>query len=223
MNRIAEEVTQEVRQRGFKRVGLLGTRFLMEGPVHPSKLASASIDHQTPNTAQRQRINQIIYDELVRARFLPSSLAYFQNVIHDLASDCCDAVALACTEIPLLVGEAESELPILDSTRILARAAIRVAVTRTRKTLDFWDLRDVRPTQTYEIGKTPHGSLERNPWGSARTVGRTESSGTHDQPAPNRYCTVDEHRETVIQQRFRSGSSAAAGREGSAGRAAIPS
>ncbi len=126
---IAEEMTQEARRRGFKRVGLLGTRFLMEGPVYPSKLAPAGIDHRIPNTTQRLRINQIIYDELVHARFLPSSLAYFQDVIRDLATDGCDAVALACTEIPLLVSEAESELPILDSTRILARTALRVATS----------------------------------------------------------------------------------------------
>jgi aspartate racemase len=126
---IAEEVTQEVRRRGFKRIGILGTRFLMEGPVYPSKLKPAGIDHQLPTPSQRERINQIIYDELIVARFVPSSLAYFQNVIRDLAQNGCDAVALACTEIPLLVSEADSELPILDSTRILARAALRAAVS----------------------------------------------------------------------------------------------
>ena len=110
---IAEEVTREARGRGFKRVGILGTRFLMEGPVYPSRLAAAGIEHRVPNPGQRERINRIIYDELVRARFLPASLAYFQNVIRDLASDGCDAVALACTEIPLLVAETDSQLPIL--------------------------------------------------------------------------------------------------------------
>jgi aspartate racemase len=126
---IAEEVTQEARRRGFKRVGILGTRFLMEGPVYPSRLASADIDYRVPNPRQRELINQIIYRELVRARFTPSSLTYFEGVIRDLARDGCDAVALACTEIPLLVTEAESDLPILDSTRILARAALRVATS----------------------------------------------------------------------------------------------
>jgi aspartate racemase len=124
---IAEEVTQEARRRGFKRVGILGTRFLMEGPVYPSRLASTGIDHRIPNSSQREHINQIIYDELVRARFLPSSLAYFQDVIRALANEGCDAVALACTEIPLLVSEADSELPILDSTGIIARSALRAA------------------------------------------------------------------------------------------------
>jgi aspartate racemase len=124
---IAEEVTREAQRRGFKCVGILGTRFLMEGPVYPSRLARAGIDHRVPNPSQRERINQVIYEELVCARFLPASLAYFQDVIHDLANGGCDAVALACTEIPLLVSEADSPLPILDSTRILARAALRAA------------------------------------------------------------------------------------------------
>lgn len=124
---IAEEVTREARRRGFKRVGILGTRFLMEGPVYPPRLAAAGIEHRIPDAAQRERINQIIYDELARARFERPSLKYFQDVIRGLKSDGCDAVALACTEIPLLVGERDSELPILDSTRILARAALRAA------------------------------------------------------------------------------------------------
>ena len=126
---IAEEVTREAKQRGFKRVGILGTRFLMEGPVYPSKLAPMGIEYRVPSAGQRERINRIIYDELVRARFLPTSLKYFQDAIGDLASDGCDAVALACTEIPLLVGEADSQLPTLDSTRILARAALRAATS----------------------------------------------------------------------------------------------
>jgi aspartate racemase len=73
---IAEEVTQEAGRRGFKRVGILGTRFMMEGPVYLSRLTQAGIDNRIPNATQRERINQIIYDELVRARFLASSLAY---------------------------------------------------------------------------------------------------------------------------------------------------
>ena len=129
---IAEEVADEARRRGFKRLAILGTRFLMEGPVYRSKLANASIDYRVPNTEQRTRINQIIYDELVYARFLPESRAYFQSVIGDLRDDGCDAVALACTEIPLLIGAADSPIPILDSTRLLARAALREATSAER-------------------------------------------------------------------------------------------
>jgi aspartate racemase len=125
---IAEEVSDEARRRGFRRIGILGTRFLMEGPVYRSKLAPVGIEYRVPNTEQRTRINQIIYDELICARFLPESRAYFQSVIGDLARSGCDAVALACTEIPLLISAADSPIPILDSTRILARAALRKAI-----------------------------------------------------------------------------------------------
>ena len=124
---LAEEVSNEARRRGFKRLAILGTRFLMEGPVYQSKLAPACIGYRVPNTEQRTRINQIIYDELVYARFIPESRAYFQDVIRELGDNGCDAVALACTEIPLLISPADSPLPILDSTRILARAALRAA------------------------------------------------------------------------------------------------
>jgi aspartate racemase len=127
---IAEEVIAEARQRNLKRLAILGTRFLMEGPVYPSKLTPAGIDYRIPNPQQRERINQIIYNQLVYGLMLPESLAYFQDVIRDLAADGCDGVALACTEIPLMIGEAESPLPILDSTRILARAALRQAADK---------------------------------------------------------------------------------------------
>lgn len=126
---IGEEVSDEARRRGFRRIAIVGTRFLMEGPVYRSKLATVGIDCRVPNVEQRQRINQLIYDELVYARFLPDSRAYFQNVIRGLGDDGCDAVALACTEIPLLISAADSPLPILDSTRILARAALRKATS----------------------------------------------------------------------------------------------
>jgi aspartate racemase len=125
---IAEEVVGDARRRGLKRLAILGTRFLMEGPVYPSKLKPAGIDYRIPDVQQRVRINQIIYDELVCAHLLPESLKYFQRVIQELAADGCDGVALACTEIPLLINEAESPLPVLDSTHILARAALRKAI-----------------------------------------------------------------------------------------------
>ena len=125
---IADEVTREARERGFKRIGILGTRFLMEGPVYLRKLDAAGIESRIPTREQRERINRIIYEELVRAKFTDASLAYFQGVIRDLKRDGCDAIALACTEIPLLVEQDNSELPTLDSTRILARAAMRAAI-----------------------------------------------------------------------------------------------
>ena len=128
---IAEEVANEARRCHYKRMGILGTRYLMEGPVYPGKLTAAGIEFRTPGTKEREKINQIIFDELVNAQFLPRSLAYFTEVIRALADEGCDAVALACTEIPLLVTADSSPLPTLDSTRLLARAALRKAVTNS--------------------------------------------------------------------------------------------
>ena len=125
---IAEEVANEARRCHYKRMGILGTRYLMEGPVYPGKLTAAGIEFRTPGTKEREKINQIIFDELVNAQFLPRSSAYFTEVIRALADEGCDAVALACTEIPLLVTADSSSLPTLDSTRLLARAALRKAV-----------------------------------------------------------------------------------------------
>ena|SRR5690242_1454039 len=124
---IAAEVAAAAVARGYRRVGVLGTRYLMEGPVYPSQLSRLGIAHEVPPPAERARINQIIFDELVYERFEEPARAYFREVVAQLKNRGCDAVALACTEIPLLIAEADSPLPILDSTRILARAALREA------------------------------------------------------------------------------------------------
>lgn len=81
-----------------------------------------------PNAAEREEISRIIMDELVYGDFRPESVAYFQRVIARLKQEGCDAVVLACTEIPLILSDANSPLPTLDSTRLLARAALRRAV-----------------------------------------------------------------------------------------------
>jgi aspartate racemase len=120
-------VALEAKRRSFRKVGLTGTKYLMEGPVYPPKFAAQGIEHVLPTLEQRIRINQIIFDELVNGEFLPQSRAYFQSVISDLQDQGCDAVALSCTEIPLLIAPSDSPLPTLDSTRLLARAAVRKA------------------------------------------------------------------------------------------------
>ena len=125
---IAREVAAEAKRRGYKRLGVLGTKYLMEGPVYREALKAAGIEHRVPSGEQRVRINQIIFDELVNGQFLPRSLAYYLEVIRGLKSEGCDAVVLGCTEIPLLVAPESSPLPALDSTRLLARAAVRKAV-----------------------------------------------------------------------------------------------
>jgi len=125
---IAAEVANEARRCHYKRLGVLGTKYLMEGPVYPEKLKAAGLEHRIPTAPQRERINQIIMDELVNGQFTPHSLGYFQEVIRMLGDDGCDAVVLGCTEIPLLVDPDASSLPTLDSTRLLARAALRKAL-----------------------------------------------------------------------------------------------
>jgi aspartate racemase len=124
---IAEEVAAVASSRRFRRLGLLGTRYLMEGPVYPRKLEGQAIGYEIPDAAARERINGIIFDELVYGRFEESSRRYLLEVIEALGGRGCDAVVLGCTEIPLLVSEAQSPLPAIDSTRTLARAALREA------------------------------------------------------------------------------------------------
>jgi len=125
---IAREVAAEAKRRGFRRLAVLGTRYLMEGPVYPPALKTAGIEHRIPKAEQRKRINEIIFDELVNGQFLPRSLAYYVEIIRSLKDEGCDAVVLGCTEIPLLVTPESSPMATLDSTRLLARAAVRKAI-----------------------------------------------------------------------------------------------
>jgi aspartate racemase len=125
---IAREVAREAQRRQCRRLAVLGTRYLMEGPVYREALDAAGIEQRIPDAEQRERINQIIFDELVNGQFLRRSLEYYVEVIRVMKEEGCDAVVLGCTEIPLLVTPESSPLPVLDSTRILARAAVRKAV-----------------------------------------------------------------------------------------------
>jgi aspartate racemase len=125
---IAEEVGKEAKRRGFRKLGLTGTKFLVCGPVYPEKLEQMGIDYLRPTEEQQEHINTIIFDELVRGEQTPESLFYFEQVIESFKVQACDAVVLGCTELPLLVNESESPLPAVDSTRTLARAALRYAL-----------------------------------------------------------------------------------------------
>jgi aspartate racemase len=125
---IAQEVGREAQRRGFKNLGLTGTKFLVSGPVYPEKLEQMGIGYVRPSPAQQERINSIIFDELVRGEQNVDALFYFEQVIEGFKVQGCDAVVLGCTEIPLLVSDRESPLPTLDSTRILARAALKYAL-----------------------------------------------------------------------------------------------
>jgi aspartate racemase len=125
---IAVEVANEANRHGYKHLGVLGTRSLMEGPVYRDKLKAAGIEHRVPGGEQRERIHRYIFDELVHRNFQPRTQAYFTERIRALKDEGCDAVVLGCTEIPLLLTQEQSPLPMLDSTRILARAALKKAV-----------------------------------------------------------------------------------------------
>ena len=125
---IAEVVAAQAVERGFRRLGLTGTRWLVDSEVYPEKLAARGLEYVRPNAAEREEINRIIMDELVYGVFKPEAVAYFQQVIGRMKDEGCDAVVLGCTEIPLIMNDANSPLPTLDSTRLLARAALRRAV-----------------------------------------------------------------------------------------------
>jgi aspartate racemase len=125
---IAEVVAEQAVARGFRRIGLSGTRYLVESEVYPEKLVTRGLEYVRPNVAEREEINRIIFEELVYGVFKPEAIAYFQQVITRLKGEGCDAVVLGCTEIPLIMNDANSPLPTLDSTRLLARAALRRAV-----------------------------------------------------------------------------------------------
>jgi len=125
---IAEVVASEAASLGFGRLGLIGTRWLVESKVYPERLAARSLEYLQPNAAELDETNRIIMDELVYGDFRPESTAVFQRVIDRMKIEGCDAVVLGCTEIPLIISDANSALPTLDSTRLLARAALRRAV-----------------------------------------------------------------------------------------------
>ena len=125
---IAQVVAAAAAQRGFRRVALTGTRWLVESDVYPGKLRDCGVEFLRPRPAEREEINRIIMDELVCGVFKPEAAGYFQRVIRRMKDEGCDAVVLGCTEIPLLINDANSPLPTLDSTRLLARAALQRAV-----------------------------------------------------------------------------------------------
>lgn len=125
---IAEAVAREARRCGYRRIGITGTRWLVESDVYPQALSARGLQWRRPPAEDRQAMGRIIMDELVRGDFRPASVEAFQQIIGRLRQDGCDAVVLGCTEIPLIIDDANSPLPTLDSTRLLARAALRRAL-----------------------------------------------------------------------------------------------
>lgn len=125
---IAEVVATEAVDRGFRRLALTGTRWLVDSDVYPEKLAAYGLEYERPDTVERKEINRIIMDELVNGTFKPEAIAFIQRTLERLKQAGCDAAILGCTEIPLIIDDTNSPLPTLDSTRLLARAALRRAL-----------------------------------------------------------------------------------------------
>src|SRR6185369_7368498 len=125
---IGEVVAEQARQEGRRKVAVLGTNYTMTGPVYPGALGRRGIDWAIPGEPDRKFIHDVIFDELCLGEFKDSSREGYVRIIEKLAGEGCDSVALVCTEIPLLITADVSPLPILDSTRLLAAAAVDVAV-----------------------------------------------------------------------------------------------
>ena len=125
---IGEVVAEKARREGRTKVGILGTNWTMTGPVYPGALGRRGIGWAIPDEADRKQVHDIIMDELCLGVFTDEARDVYVRIIEKLAADGCDAVALVCTEIPLLITQDVSPLPILDSTRLLAAAAVEVAL-----------------------------------------------------------------------------------------------
>jgi len=122
---IAVAVAEKARERGFSKLAILGTKYLMTGPVYPETLDRYDIAYEIPPKDVREKIDTIIFRELVNGIFTEESRQYFNRVIQRLKDQECDAAILGCTEIPLIVDPEDCPLPTLDSTRLLARAALK--------------------------------------------------------------------------------------------------
>jgi len=126
---IAEVVCHEITMRGWKHVGLLGTRWTMTGPVYETALKNRGLKKLIPDEAIREQLNAAIFDELCLGIFNASTTDLFLRAIEDLKSRGAECVILGCTEIPLIVTAENSPLPPFDSTRLLAKYAVREAVS----------------------------------------------------------------------------------------------
>ncbi|MEV4398766.1 aspartate/glutamate racemase family protein [Nonomuraea sp. NPDC049607] len=125
---IADTVGAEIRARGMRKVGLLGTRFTMEEPFYLDRLAAHGVEVVVPRREQRKLIHDVIFDELVRGVIRETSRDAYARIIQDLADDGAEGVVLGCTEIELLISEKHSPIPVLPSARLHAEAAVGFAL-----------------------------------------------------------------------------------------------
>lgn len=135
---IAEVVCSEISKQGWKQIGLLGTRWTMTGPVYRAALEKRDCELLVPDEPTRERLNAAIFDELCMGVFNTSTTDYFLRAIDDLKSRGAQCVILGCTEIPLIVTPENSSLPTLDSTRLLAKYAVREAISERPLTKTGW-------------------------------------------------------------------------------------
>jgi aspartate racemase len=126
---IAAVVADDAARQGFRRLGVLGTRYLMEGPVYRAALADRGIDWRVPDPSDRAAIDAAIFGELVKGIFRDETRERLYRIMEALRREGCDAAVLGCTELPLIVRPEDAPLPTLDSTRLLARAALRRATS----------------------------------------------------------------------------------------------
>jgi aspartate racemase len=124
---IGEIVAEQAARDSRSKVGILGTDWTMTGPVYPGALGRRGMEWAIPDAEDRKLVHVVIFDELCLGVIRDKSRDAYLRIIERLADQGCDAVALVCTEIPLLITADRSPLPILDSTRLLARAAVDVA------------------------------------------------------------------------------------------------
>ena len=136
---IAEVVSREMAASGWRHAALLGTKWTMTGPVYPRALERNGLTFSIPNEPARERLNDAIFNELCRGIFSERTTRLFLDAIEDLAARGADCAILGCTEIPLIVTSANSPLPVLDSTRLLAKYGVREAVSeRPIRIRDGW-------------------------------------------------------------------------------------
>ena len=131
---IAQIVAERARAAGRSKVGLLGTRWTMEGPVYPSAFTRTGLAMSTPSPRDRQIVDEVIFQELCQGVVSDSARVEYVRIIEAMRTEGCDAVALSCTEIPLLVTPDVSPLPTLDSTGLLAQTAVAAAIAGERPT-----------------------------------------------------------------------------------------
>ncbi len=122
---IADVVLQEAKRRGLRKLGIMGTRWLVQSDVYPERIQAHGLSYMLPNESAREEMNRVIMDELVAGIFKDESVAELRATVAQFKRGGCDAVVLGCTELPLALDDTNCALPTLDSTRLLARAALK--------------------------------------------------------------------------------------------------